>query len=66
MCSFNELVSLEGAPEIVEGSFDCENNKLLKSLDYLPKGITLDNLISNFSEEEVYEFFRNDRPEVLI
>ena len=32
-----ELVTLEGAPHIVEGWFDCRSCKNLKSLEYIPK-----------------------------
>jgi hypothetical protein len=37
-CSYNELVSLEGAPEIVQGNFDCYSNKLV-SLEGAPDTI---------------------------
>jgi hypothetical protein len=64
-CDCNILNSLEGAPNIVKGYFNCYNNKLV-SLEYLPENITLQNLISDFPKEAVYEFFKNNRPEVLI
>jgi hypothetical protein len=66
-CSGNyNLISLKGAPKIVKKNFYCSYVQLT-SLDYLPKTITTpEKLISDFSEEEVYEFFRNNRPEVLI
>jgi hypothetical protein len=39
----------------------------LISLEYLPKTVIVPKkLISDFSIEEVYEFFKSDRPEVLI
>jgi hypothetical protein len=66
ICSNNfKLTSLKGAPKIVNGEFNCEDTNLL-SLDYLPKNIIPKKLISDFPREKVYEFFRNNRPEVLI
>jgi hypothetical protein len=65
-CKNNLLVSLEGAPEIVDGNFDCKDNDNLQSLDYLPGNITPETLFSDFSIEEVHEFFRKNRPELLI
>ena len=35
-CSFNQLISLEGCPEMVKKSFECNNNQL-KSLEGGPK-----------------------------
>jgi hypothetical protein len=64
-CDYNKLNSLEGAPKIVKGYFNCYGNKLV-SLEYLPEDVTPQNLISDFSEKEVLEFFKNNRPEVLI
>jgi hypothetical protein len=64
-CSFNQLISLKGTLKIVKKSFNCSNNKL-QTLDYLPEGITPETLTSDFSEEEVLEFFRKNRPEILI
>jgi hypothetical protein len=64
-CDCNILNSLEGAPNIVKGYFNCYNNKLV-SLEYLPEDVTPQNVISDFSEKEVLEFFRKYRPEMLI
>jgi hypothetical protein len=67
VCSSNyKLTSLKGAPKIVNGEFYCKGTNLI-SLEYLPKTVIVTKkLISDFSEEEVYEFFKSDRPEVLI
>ena len=40
-CSFNNLISLKGSPEIVGRSFDCSYNKLI-SLEYAPEIINRD------------------------
>jgi hypothetical protein len=64
-CDFNKLSSLEGAPKVVKGYFNCYGNKLV-SLEYLPENVTPQNVISDFPEKEVLEFFKNNRPEMLI
>ena len=53
-CSFNNLTSLEGAPEIVGGNFDCAFNKKLKSLEGCPKEVGGDFYYSGpFTEEDI-------------
>ena len=53
-CAYNRLTTLEGAPQSV-GSFDCSNNKKLKSLDYLSKYIHNEEVY--FDNTPVYEIF---------
>jgi hypothetical protein len=45
-CSFNDLISLEGCPELVGGSFFCYNNNLT-SLEGCPKSVGLNFWCSN-------------------
>jgi hypothetical protein len=64
-CSNNLLITLKGAPNIVKEYFNCYRNKLT-SLEYLPENMIPQNVISDFSKEDILEFFKKNRPEVLI
>jgi hypothetical protein len=66
-CDNNRLISLKYSPEIVEGKFWCLHNSFtsIENLEYLPKNIIPKTLVSDF-KEEVYRFFRDNNPEILI
>jgi hypothetical protein len=64
-CSSNYLTSLKGCPKTVKGAFYCNDNKL-QNLEYLSENVVPKTLISDFSKEKVFEFFRSNRPEMLI
>lgn len=56
-CSHNDLISLEGCPEIVKNSFNCKNN-VLETLNGCPK-IVNDDYYCNNSHFLPYSYILN-------
>ena len=39
-CSYCDITTLEGCPDVILGSFDCSGNNKLKNLEHAPKKVT--------------------------
>lgn len=74
-CSSNNLTSLIGCPEQVEGSFNCVGNRTLTSLEggpvlvsgsYFCGGCALTNLIGSPKEARTFIFDKNPLPKEIL